>query len=1255
MPAEPTQVPTFAGTSRFEVVRCLGAGGMGAVYEAFDREMQTRVALKTLLHLDSPSLLRFKNEFRSLQRMSHRSLVSLGELFEHDGNWFFTMECIDGVDILSYVGARAAVAGPQRVEEPTLPIGLDHAATREPAPGPSAIGCDLTRLRAVLPDLVGGLQALHAARKVHCDIKPSNVLVTDAGRVAILDFGLVLDFQTAGAPGLATSSTEDSFIAGTAAFMAPEQTETSTVGPAADWYAVGVLMYLALTGQLPIAGRGARLLELKRSVEPPPPRALVPSVPADLDQLCSALLRIDPDARPNGRDILLTLGCATDERPAIASEVVGDFVGREAELAFLRSAYDDVCAHGAAVTVLIDGISGLGKSALARQFAHEAPAGTVFLAGRCHERETVPYKAVDEIVDALSRQLNKVPEAEAAALVPPDAPLLARVFPVLVGCRGLASAEPAHRPANDPQEQRARVFAAWRELLARFARRQPLVIVIDDLHWADADSLRLLRDLLRRPSEPRLLFIATARTSHDALPGQRTPEELVAELGIPVRRLALTPLSAEQSRTLITRLVSGARPTALDEERLVSEAEGSPMFLQALLQYRRARAAHGPVRLDEALWAHIEQLATDRRALLELVAVAGGPVTRAVAVGAGAFDHERFAWAAAALVADRLLITSGGRLTDTIEPYHDRVRETVVAHLDATARAERHRQLARTFEEIGGADPESLAVHWRAAGERERAGRYLVKAAERAERALAFDRAARLYRDALALLPPADPDARGFRVRLGDALANAGRGGEAAEAYLAAAASDGVRDELRASEDRDLRRRGAEQLLRSGHFDQGLEVLRATLLAVGMRIPKTPGRALLSLLVRRAQRRLRGLRFERRSADQVPRETLERIDACWTASIGFGMADLVRGNDFQTRHLLLALRAGEPYRVAKALAVETGFLATVGAPGLAQTTRLLDAARAVAEETQHPHALGLAVLFDGYRAFLVGRWRECVAVMDRAEAIFRERCTGVAWEINNARLLAAWSLGYSGALETLARRLPVYVQEASDRGDLFATANLRNGLPNLVWVGQDRPSFAREQLRQAMAGWSQQGYHLQHYYHLHGATDVDLYEGDARAAHRRLVDEWPKLARSLLLRVQVVRINSLHVRGRGLLAHAASEPPASRGALLAQADRVARKLDGEQLAWASGYANLIHAGVAAGRGRPEEAMHRLHLARTFLHQSDMVLLAAAAERRLGALLGGDEGTALLARSDAFMAAEGVRNPERLTAVLAPGW
>jgi len=93
----------FAGTARFQVLARLGAGGMGVVYDVFDRERKTRVALKTLRTLGGEQLMRFKNEFRALSDLHHVNLVSLGELIHHDGLWFFTMELIDGWDLLSHV------------------------------------------------------------------------------------------------------------------------------------------------------------------------------------------------------------------------------------------------------------------------------------------------------------------------------------------------------------------------------------------------------------------------------------------------------------------------------------------------------------------------------------------------------------------------------------------------------------------------------------------------------------------------------------------------------------------------------------------------------------------------------------------------------------------------------------------------------------------------------------------------------------------------------------------------------------------------------------------------------------------------------------------------------------------------------------------------------------------------------------------------------------------------------------------------
>jgi eukaryotic-like serine/threonine-protein kinase len=147
----------FSGTPRFEVVRFLGAGGMGEVYEVLDREHDARLAAKVMRRLDAHVLYRFKREFRIVQELAHPNLAALGELHELGGLWFFTMELVDGVDFLHHV--------------------------RDPA-------FDEVRLRAALRQLCEALAFLHAHGKVHRDVKPTNVLVTPAGRVVLLDFGL---------------------------------------------------------------------------------------------------------------------------------------------------------------------------------------------------------------------------------------------------------------------------------------------------------------------------------------------------------------------------------------------------------------------------------------------------------------------------------------------------------------------------------------------------------------------------------------------------------------------------------------------------------------------------------------------------------------------------------------------------------------------------------------------------------------------------------------------------------------------------------------------------------------------------------------------------------------------------------------------------------------------------------------------------------------------------------------------------------
>ena len=154
----------------------------------------------------------------------------------------------------------------------------------------------------------------------------------------------------------------------------------------------------------------------------------------------------------------------------------------------------------------------------------------------------------------------------------------------------------------------------------------------------------------------------------------------------------------------------------------------------------------------------------------------------------------------------------------------------------------------------------------------------------------------------------------------------------------------------------DLQRRAAEQFLVGGHIDEGLDVIRTVLRALHMRLAPSPLVALASLVWRRARIRWRGLAFVARDPDHIPADRLLRIDTCWSVATGLAMVDNIRAADFNTRHLLLALEAGEPYRIARALALEAGFLACGGS--LQYCRRVRGASRRPGERIGSPARRG---------------------------------------------------------------------------------------------------------------------------------------------------------------------------------------------------------------------------------------------------------------------------------------------------------
>ena len=1245
----------FKGTARFEVVRALGAGGMGVVHEAFDRERGCRVALKVLRSMAPDAQRRFKNEFRALQDIQHPNLVSLGELHEDDGGrLFFTMELVRGVDFLVHVGvhedADSSPTTPAPGFEELTPTSGRGAAPASGGRGRGPRRFDEGRLRAAFGQLAQALATLHAAGKVHRDIKPSNVLITAEGRVVLLDFGLIADAGEL--PGEPPSGAEPAgvMVVGTEQYMAPEQAAGGAAGPEADWYSMGVVLYRALTGSFPFQVAPWLVVDLKQRGEAPPPGSLVEGLPEDLASLCADLLRRDPIARPSGADTLRRLGLDEEDQEPPSSSRRIDFVGRLRELGAIEEALAEV-RRGRAVTLVIEGESGVGKSALMRRFLERVPGDAQVLAGRCYERESVPYKAIDEIVDGLARALARMAPAELDALLPPGAARLGDVFPVLRRLP-LPAWSRDDVEAVDPPAVRARAFATLRELLRRLAAQRPVVIAIDDLQWIDADGTALLSEVVRAPDAPALFLLTTLRTGQEAATA-RALGGTGAPAGRPLpleaaRVLELRPLSAGESRELVEVLLrrSSLRGAGV-AEAITAEAGGHPLLLDALVRHRSAQGSDGgPVRLEEMLWARIERLAPPARRVLELCAVAGGPLPLGVAAHAAAVGRGDLSRLVTALRAASLVRAGGAGQGEFIEPHHDRIRETVVSRLDAGARRAWAGRLALALEASGRGDLEALAAHWRAAGDAERAARYAARAGDQAAAAFAFERAAFLFRTSILLAPDA-PEVHGLLGRLGDALGNSGRGVEAAEAYLTAARGAPAVDAL------ELGRRAAENLLRSGQIGEGTAALRAVIEQSGMVMPTAPGRAFAALLFRRARLRLRGLHFEERAAGEIPPEVLTRIDICWSASIGLSLIDPVSGAEFQSRHVLLALEAGEPYRVARALALEAGYMSAGGSATGERVTELIGTAGAIARRLGNPHALGLVELVAGLSATLEGRWRAGSLALDRADAIFHERCTGVAWERATAQSCAVWTLWSLGDLRELVRRVPRYLRDAEERGDRYLLTTLRSSQANAIWLVRGDPATAEREAAEAMRGWSRAGFPLRHYFDLVAQSNIGLYRGDGEAMHRRFVEHWPDLAQSMTIRIQSARVWMTYLRASAALA--AARTSADSAALLREAERAAGKLAAERMPWVGPLAAMLRAGAHWSRGDAPEAIALLVGAVRDFEAVDMALYAAAARRRVGEIAGGDGGRAAIAAADAWMREQGVVDPERMTAMLAPGF
>lgn len=1248
--------PTAFAGGRFERLKALGAGGMGVVYAARDTKHGSRVAIKQLDRVTPRGLYRFKQEFRALANVRHENLVSLYELLSENERWYLSMELVEGVDFMAYVRgvsendrttakdappanslpmpaqAQDAWGTGTKTQDPTEGTSSGVRRRARPLTSPDA----LVRLARSLAQLTRGLLAIHAQGYVHGDIKPSNVLVTDAGAVKILDFGIVRQLR---------GGRDETEIAYTPAYAAPEAIIGNATNEATDWYSVGIILYEALTGQLPFEGASADIVKAKLDRGQEAPRVMSDMAPATLVELCHRLLSFDPGRRPSGNEILDTLG----ERPSEDLEVVTtemELYGRANELDVLQRAWHLTQGERQPRTLLVHGLSGMGKSALIERFLQQNQTErTIQLGGRCYQHESVPYKALDSAVDALAQQLTRLDEATVKACLPADIAPLARLFPVLGRVRWVRELnEPLQQAVDghiDPHELRRRAHNAFRELLKRLSAHRAITLHIDDCQWGDRDSAHLLAETFRDADAPPVLLVLAYRTDEaDASPFLATVREAMPNQA----ELAITALSdastAQLARTLLT--ARGASLTMV--EHIVNEAKGSPLFTAELVRHvvRQHESGTRALELRDVINARVEELPGQARDLLRILSVAGQPIAQDVAFAAAGLGEDAFSIGRDLCVA-QLARTHNAAEEELLESFHDRIREAVAQGLSAQERLSSHHAIATALEGAGHVDPERLATHWDAAGETRRASPYYEEAAARAYDALAFNRAVQLYERCIVLANGEARDPQELYEKLGDALANDGRGALSAQAYQDAA--------QRAKGDVafDLLARAAGQLLRGGRIDEGLDLLEEVLRDLNAPLPESR-LGLLGMVAReRLRLKLKGIDKDHALNPDANAADVRRLDLYFRAMGALGFIDPLKGFALQCRYLREALRIGDASHIARALAAEANFQSFGGPKARQACDTVSTRSRALAKASSDPLLLGYTDYSVGLAHYQFGEFKQSYTYMQRAAEHWRG-ALGAWWETCIAEEGALWCLSYLGETAELSRRVRGLLREAEARGDQYFATNLCMGKPSLHWIAQDNVAESRALTDEMLATWTGRGFQRQHFNALLTHCQADLYEGDHAAALERIESQWQALTKSSVPRVCSMRIEAWHLRARVALATAARG-----GDTIAQQLKIARlatrKLMKEKTPFAQALVPLQNATLQLLTGNREGGIVQLDKAALALAQADMRLYSECAKRARAALTGDKKA---IEAADAWMREQGIANPEKTMRVFAPG-
>ena len=804
---EPSDEPRSFADGRYQVQKFLGEGGKKRVYLAHDDVLDRDVALAVIKTegLDETSRARITREARDMGRLGdHPHILTIYDLGEEDGQHYMVLPLMPGVDVEGLMD-----------DAPDRRIPLEQAIK-------------------IAAEACRGLVFAHSHGIVHRDLKPGNIFLTEDGTAKIGDFGLAVATDR-------SRLTQEGMMVGTVSYMPPEQAMGGEVTAQADLYSLGAMLYEMVTGRPPFVGDDSvAIIGQHLNTPPVAPTWHNPDVPPALEALVLRLLEKDPASRPaSAAQVLESLDAidvrAPREAPSPDAAPAGPdptyrrtFVGREAELRQLHAAFDGAMS-GEGALVMVVGEPGIGKTTLCEQLStYVTLRGGTTLIGHCYEEGSLslPYLAFVEAMRSyvLSREVEELKKELGSGA--------SEVARIVSEVRERVKVEPS--ASSDPDQDRYRLLQAVVSFLRNASTVQPLLIMLEDLHDADAGTLDMLNHVARNMSRARLLIVGTYR---DVEVDRTHPlSGALAELRrvSAFVRVSLRGLTADEVQRMISAIAGRDMPWSM-AEAVHRQTEGNPLFIQEVLRYlveeglvdrdqeggrsgkgQQSLAMSIPEGLTDVIGRRLSRLSEECNRVSAIAAVIGREFHLDVLQRvADAPEDDLFAALEEAkgvgILEERSTVGAGV----SFRFAHAFFRQTLYDEMFAPRRIRLHQQVGRALEEVHAGrlreKAAEMAEHFTQSTDREdlqKALEYGVMAAERSMAVYAYGEAARLLEQALQVQEVLDPDDKAKRcdllLSLGEALLPAGESQRvfdavASEAFTLAEAVSGRNRASRAS------------------------------------------------------------------------------------------------------------------------------------------------------------------------------------------------------------------------------------------------------------------------------------------------------------------------------------------------------------------------------------------------------------------------------------------------------------------------